>query len=61
MTLDEWKKRSNLSDTEIAAAIGVSRLSVFRYRQGEMMPRKKVMLKIVEMTGGKVLPSDFYL
>lgn len=60
-TLADWLESNLVSDAAFARAIGVrSRMTVTRYRRGEQVPRPEIMARIVEATGGAVLPNHFY-
>ncbi|MCC4240350.1 helix-turn-helix domain-containing protein [Thalassospira povalilytica] len=45
---------------EFSSLIGVTPMALHRYENGDRTPRKDVMAKIHEVTGGKVGPADFY-
>lgn len=45
---------------EFAARIGVSMQAIYRYLDGERIPARDVMAKIVRATSGSVQPNDFY-
>jgi transcriptional regulator with XRE-family HTH domain len=59
MRLADYLSREGISDTEFAAMIGVSRMSVGRYRSGERRPEWDVLARIVEATRGEVTANDF--
>ena len=48
------------TDTKFADQIGVSRVAVTLYRNGQRIPRPAVMERIVDVTSGQVNPNDFY-
>jgi len=48
-----------LTDKEVAAAIGCERASVTRYRNGNMRPKLEKVVKITEFTGGQVTADDW--
>lgn len=61
MTLNDWlSARAEITNSEFAERIGVSRQALWRYRSGERMPERAVMQKIMEETGGAVTPNDFF-
>lgn len=60
MKLDYYLKKSEITQTELAEALGVSIASVYRYTHCERVPRKDIMQKLVEFTGGQVTANDFY-
>lgn len=59
MTLNDFLLASNLTEDAFAVRIGVSQPAVHRYRNGRI-PTPDVMQRIVEETGGKVTPNDFF-
>lgn len=60
MTLNEWLRSTGTSSADFAAAIGVSRQALHRYRFNERVPKPPVISKIQEVTAGAVTASDFY-
>jgi putative transcriptional regulator len=60
MKLSVYLAENNLSDADFAAAIGVTRQAVHRYRTGERIPDQPTMAKIVEAANGAVTPNDFF-
>ena len=60
MKLSAYLSSNELSDAEFAAAIGVERQAVHRYRSGLRVPTKAVLTKIFEVTGGQVSANDFF-
>jgi transcriptional regulator with XRE-family HTH domain len=54
MTLDDWMKKSGLSESQVGEKLGVSPAAVNRYRQLKRIPKPDIMDKIEKMTGGKV-------
>ena len=60
MKLEKYMRENVLNDAQIAERIGVTKMAVYWYRRGRRFPRPEVMMKIVEITGGAVQPSDFY-
>ena len=59
MTLEEYLKLNNLSLDDFAAKMGTRRLTVQRWIQGEFMPQRRHLEKIVKITGGKVTANSF--
>ncbi|TRO96756.1 helix-turn-helix transcriptional regulator [Glycocaulis profundi] len=59
MTLSDWLKTSNVTPSAFADRIGVSRQAVHRYVEGDRIPRREVLTKINEATGGAVTANDF--
>lgn len=60
MLLVDWLLHREISDAKFAEMIGKSRIDVFRYKKGEVMPRPEVVARIEEATGGAVRPVDLY-
>jgi len=61
MKLNDWlaTRETEISNSEFAERIGVSRQAVWRYRLGERMPRPDVISRIREATRGAVTANDF--
>jgi transcriptional regulator with XRE-family HTH domain len=59
-TLKEYLETHKLTLTEFAARIEAPISSVHRYVTGEYMPKRDVMLRIFDATGGEVTANDFY-
>lgn len=60
MKLARWLSLTGTSEAAFAARIGVSAISVRRYRDGLRLPMRDVMVRIVAATDGEVGPEDFY-
>lgn len=60
MRLDDWLKQRGVSEAAFGRQIGVKQQSVNRYRKHENIPDRDIMARIVDATGGEVLPNDFY-
>lgn len=60
MTLEHWCIKNGISDADLARMIGVQRMSAYRYRKGQRVPRPAIVARIVEATGGAVTVSDLY-
>src|SRR5438128_4811352 len=54
MTLDDWMKKSGLSESQVGEKLGVSPAAVNRYRRSQRLPKPDIMDKIEKMTCGKV-------
>lgn len=54
MTIDEFLTKKRLTDTAFAGMIGVSHVTVWRYRRLERAPPPKVMIRIRDATKGRV-------
>ena len=65
MRLRDWRAQEDLSPKEMAALIDVATNSYYRYELAPTardfrLPLSEIMLNIVRVTGGAVLPNDFY-
>lgn len=60
MTLAEHLKRVGKSPEAFAPEIGSTGQSIRRWLSGQSVPRREMMIKIVEATGGAVTADDFY-
>jgi len=60
MKLRDYMRREGMTAAELATLIGVSTAAVVRYRNGTRRPSPEVMRRIAHVTGGAVLPNDFY-
>jgi hypothetical protein len=57
----DWIKKEGLSYTKAAKVLDISNASVvWKYAEGEIIPRPPVMQQIFERTGGEVTPADFH-
>lgn len=52
MTLSEFLRQNQVTLTEFAARIGTTVATVSRIADGIVVPRRKLMLRIFEVTGG---------
>lgn len=59
MHLSKYMADNGLSDEKVAAAIGKSRVSVTRYRNGKMRPNWETTERICEWSNGAVTPNDW--
>jgi transcriptional regulator with XRE-family HTH domain len=57
--LSDYMTANGLSDDDVAAALGLTRASVSRFRRRKMRPDWKTIEKIREFTGGQVTADDF--
>jgi hypothetical protein len=57
---DEWLRKSGLSEAQVGKKLGVSQVSVHRYRTHERIPKPDVMDKIGRLSGGQVAGADWY-
>lgn len=61
MKLIDYMRLRNLRPEEIAERVGdVSTSGVRKWMVGERIPRKDQMERLVAVTGGEVLPNDFF-
>lgn len=56
---EAYLAKANLSTTEFADQIGVTSEAVRLWAVGDRTPKPSVMRKIVDKTGGAVMPDDF--
>jgi len=62
MQLKDYLAEQRLTYSEFARRIGTKHpRTVERYAKGQRMPQRPAMVKIAEVTDGKVTPSDFFL
>lgn len=59
MKLASYLETKNVSDSDFADAIGVSRQAVHRYKSGDRFPERPVLSRIFKATGGRVTANDF--
>lgn len=59
MKLATYLESEKLTDAAFARSIGVERQAVGRYKAGERFPEKPILLRIYEVTDGKVTANDF--
>ena len=60
MKLGQYLAEHGLTLEAFAGRIGVSTGAACRYAHGHRIPRRAIMARIVEATGGAVGPTDFY-
>lgn len=60
MTLPEYIAAHNLKPKDLAAQLRVTSETVRRYLNGSRKPDDEMMVRIFEVTGGKVQPNDFF-
>lgn len=58
MKLSDYLKRHKIDRKEFAEAVGVDRVSVYRWETGKSFPIRHLS-KIVALTDGKVTANDF--
>ena len=60
MKLQDFIRSKDMTDQQFADYIGVTRVAVTMYRNGDRIPKKEIMQNIRDFTKGKVQPNDFY-
>jgi len=67
MKLEDWRLKKGWSKSQLARKLGashakdVTRWCIRPDQPGQVIPSKKYMHRIIEVTGGEVMPNDFYL
>ena len=59
MKLKTYRKQLGLSREKVAAALGVTGVTVWRWETGRMVPSPPVLKKIAKWSAGAVTPNDF--
>lgn len=61
MKLDDFLNESGMSVAVFAKQIGLEDVrSIYRYINEERIPKRQTMMRISQVTGGKVTADDFY-
>lgn len=60
MMLSEWMAANGFTDERLAAELGVVRSTASRIRRGKVIPSRKSIERIVEITAGQVQPNSFF-
>lgn len=60
MKLASWLASKEMTPAEFGRIIGLPQPTVHRYANGQRIPERDTMAKIVAATGGEVTPNDFY-
>jgi transcriptional regulator with XRE-family HTH domain len=60
MTLAAWIAAKKVPDNVFARQIGVSRVTLFRFKTGRRIPDRQTMERIVIATNGAVTPNEFF-
>lgn len=62
MTLRQWyeKNRKEWTTVSICAFLGISRMTLWRWMQGESTPSDVDVARITELTGGDVRLRDWF-
>lgn len=58
MQLSEFLRLNEVTLTDFAARIGTTTATVSRIADGLVVPRRKLLIRIYEETGGAVTPND---
>lgn len=58
MQLSEFLRLNEVTLTDFAARIGTTTATVSRIADGLVVPRRKLLIRIHEETGGLVTPND---
>lgn len=61
MKLASYLDAKEITRRAFADLIGVSEVAICRYINGDRVPRRKEMARIIDVTGGEVTPNDFML
>lgn len=59
MKLDDWMIDNGHDDESLGALIGVSRITVSRWRRGKRLPAGLNVARVSRVTGGAVRYEDF--
>jgi transcriptional regulator with XRE-family HTH domain len=59
MTLREWIKAEKLSQREAAAMLDVHLVTLNRWLCGHLMPSRDALMRVRDVTGGKVSADTF--
>ena len=60
MTLRQWIETQNMTQQQAADLLGVHAVTLNRYLSGKLTPRRAMLEKVREVTGGAVQPADFF-
>jgi transcriptional regulator with XRE-family HTH domain len=60
MTLTEYLEQASLTRSQFAERINVTTEAVRRYVEGERVPNRRIMARILLETAGQVTPNDFF-
>ena len=58
MKLADYIDRLGITDGEFARELGISQGQLSKLRHGKHWPNRDTVQRIVEVTGGKVMPND---
>lgn len=60
MKLADWRRSKNMTQQELADALGCIVTTVARYEAARRKPDDATMIAIYRLTAGAVQPNDFY-
>ena len=60
MKLQDYRKKENKTQVELAKDLGVNQSNITSWENGIKIPRPEFMQKIIAYTNGEVQPNDFY-
>ena len=61
MKLKTYIEAQGLNTVSFGKLLETTSIAVSRYCNGDRIPKKDIMKRIVAITGGQVQPNDFYL
>lgn len=63
MTLEDFLKSpaTTMTKADLATALNVSVITVNRWLNGTRFPEKEMVLRVEEVTNGRVQPADWYV
>jgi len=59
MKLKKWLKDTDTKVVDFAKTLGCTKQAVYKWMEGNTMPRHDIMWKIITETSGSVMPLDF--
>lgn len=59
MTFEDYLTESGVTIAELAARMGCSVQTLYKYRNGTRFPHRKAQQQIFHLTEGKVTPNDW--
>lgn len=60
MTLAQYLHSKEMTEAAFAAHLNVSQVTVHRYIKGQRFPDRETILRISELTDGRVSPADWF-
>jgi transcriptional regulator with XRE-family HTH domain len=58
--LRKWRIGQGMTQAEVAELLSVNQSHVARFENGVLIPNRRAMAAIFEMTGGQVTANDFH-